>query len=168
MITFEELNLPKKLQSIRDLADEIWPKTFSAILSPEQISYMMRMMYAPEIMEKELVNGYHFVIVRINGVPAGYFSWSAYTRNNTAKLHKVYLKHEFHGQGIGSLMLKETEKQVKAAGFTRLRLNVNKYNTRARKAYFRNGFADIEAVKIDIGNGFFMDNFVMEKTLITS
>jgi ribosomal protein S18 acetylase RimI-like enzyme len=123
------------------------------------------MMYAPEVMEKELNNGYHFEIVRIDNTPAGYFSWSPYDLPGTAKLHKVYLLKKFHGMNIGSMMIRQAEMRAGAAGFSRLRLNVNKYNERAKKAYIRNHFATVESVKIDIGNGFFMDDFVMEKTI---
>ena len=164
-IVFEELTTPGSLQIIRDIASDIWPKTFAKILSPKQISYMMKMMYAPEVMEKELASGYHFEIIRVDRTPAGYFSWSPYDLPETAKLHKVYLLEKFHGMGIGSMMLKQAEMRAKKAGFSRLRLNVNKYNERAKKAYSRNDFATVEAVKIDIGNGFFMDDFVMEKSL---
>jgi ribosomal protein S18 acetylase RimI-like enzyme len=55
--------------------------------------------------------------------------------------------------------------RAKNAGFAKLRLNVNKYNAKAIKAYQRNNFVTVESVKIDIGNGFFMDDFVMEKEL---
>jgi GNAT superfamily N-acetyltransferase len=162
---FEELTTPGSLQIIRDIAQSIWPETFSSILSPEQIKYMMNMMYAPEVMEKELAGGCHFEIVKIDHTPAGYFSWSPYSGANTAKLHKLYLLSDFHGKGIGSAMLRQVEKRVANAGFTVLKLNVNKYNERAKKAYLRNGFTIEEAVKIDIGNGFFMDDFVMVKKI---
>ena len=46
-----------------------------------------------------------------------------------------------------------------------LRLNVNKHNEKAIRAYLRNGFRTVESVKNDIGNGFFMDDYVMEKRL---
>ena len=164
-LTFVELTDPASLETVRRIADDVWPKTFAPILSPEQIVYMMKMMYAPEVMEKELKSGYHFRIVKVDGRPAGYTSWSPYTLPGTAKLHKVYLLQEFQGQGIGSAMLADAAEQALKAGFTRLRLNVNKHNDRARKAYLRNGFADVEAVKIDIGGGFFMDDFVMERPL---
>ncbi|MBE6358495.1 MAG: GNAT family N-acetyltransferase [Lentisphaerae bacterium] len=164
-IGFEELTTGESLQIIRDIAADIWPKTFAEILSREQISYMMDMMYAPEVMSNELAGGYHFEIIKINNVPAGYFSWSPYEPAGTAKLHKLYLLQEYHGKNIGSCMLKQVEKRAYAAGFTTLRLNVNKYNKRAKKAYLRNGFTITESVKIDIGNGFFMDDFVMEKSI---
>ena len=165
IIEFSEVTAKENLQIIRDIAADIWPKTFAPILSPEQITYMMQMMYSPEVMENELEKGFHFLIVLINHTPGGYFSWSPYNLPETAKLYKVYLLEKFHHQGIGSAMLKEAEKRAAAAGFTRLRLNVNKYNDKARKAYLRNGFEVVDSVKIDIGNGFVMDDFVMEKTL---
>ena len=165
MITFEKLTDPASLQIIRDIAADIWPKTFAAILSQEQISYMMKMMYSPEVMEKELASGFNFEIAKINDSPAGYFSWSVCDLPHTAKLHKLYLLARYHGNGIGSAMLQQVAKQTQAAGYSRLRLNVNKYNAKAIRAYQRNGFNTVESVKIDIGNGFFMDDFVMEKSL---
>ncbi len=164
-LTFVELTDPASLETVRRIADDVWPKTFREILSPEQIVYMMKMMYAPEVMEKELSSGVHFRVAYVDGVPAGYTSWAPYTLPGTAKLHKIYLLQEFQGRGIGSAMLADASEQARKAGFTRLRLNVNKHNERARRAYFRNGFTDAEAVKIDIGHGFFMDDFVMEKPL---
>ena len=53
-ITFEELRTPEELVRVRKIADVIWPETFKDILSPEQIRYMMQMMYAPEVMRREL------------------------------------------------------------------------------------------------------------------
>lgn len=164
-ISFGELHSPDELQLIRDIAADIWPKTFAAILSPEQISYMMQMMYAPEVMSRELAGGYHFEIIKINGRPSGYFSWSPYHPDGTAKLHKLYLLSEFHHRNIGSRMLQQVEYRAKSAAFSRLILNVNKFNEAAKKAYFRNGYTIIDSVQIDIGNGFIMDDFVMAKNL---
>ena len=165
MVTFRKLTTAEELQIIRDIAADIWPETFKNILSAGQIKYMMQMMYAPEVMADELNRGYHFETVCIDGTPIGYISYSAYSIPGTAKLHKVYLLSRYHHQGIGSQMLARAESAARELGFTCLRLNVNKHNSQAIKAYLRNGFKQTEAVKIDIGGGFFMDDFVMEKSL---
>ncbi len=164
-IKFTELTSPESLQTIRDIAAVIWPETFREILSKKQIKYMMQMMYAPSVMESELRSGYHFEIISVDDITAGYISYSAYEYPNTAKLHKVYLLSQYHHQGIGSAMLQRAEQATKGLGYSKLRLNVNKNNSNAIKAYLRNGFAQVDSVKIDIGNGFFMDDFVMEKKL---
>ncbi len=152
------------LAIVRHIADQIWPETFASILSPEQIVYMMQMMYAPEVMTAELAEGRVFEILYLNGEPAAYVSYGVYPGSeSTVKLHKLYLLKQFHGQGWGSYLLKHVVGKTDKLGCRYLRLNVNKNNHAAIKAYLRNGFATVESVKIDIGNGFVMDDFVMQR-----
>ena len=164
-LKFVEAATAAELETVRRIAAVIWPETFKSILSQEQIIYMMKMMYAPEVMEEEMSKGYHFRLLHVDGAPVGYTSWSAYHIPGTAKLHKLYLLSQFHGKGIGARMIADVENEARKSGFTTLRLNVNKHNERAMRSYLRNGFAQVESVRIDIGNGFFMDDFVMEKNL---
>lgn len=164
-ITFEELRTPEALVRVRNITDVIWPETFKDILSPEQIRYMMQMMYAPEVMAKELVDGFHFDMVLADGRDAGYVVYSAYGDDGTAKLHKVYLLKEFHHQGIGQKMLEYACSRCREQGFTSVLLAVNKQNLPAQKAYLRHGFVMEKAVKCDIGHGFFMDDYLMRKAL---
>lgn len=162
--SFVTLDTPESLQTVRDIAAEVWPKTFAPILPPEQIPYMMNMMYAPEVMERELREGYRFAALLVDGMPSGYISWSPY-HGDTAKLHKVYLLTSCHGKGFGRMMLDYASDVCRAAGFKRLRLNVNKHNERAISVYRKNGFVTVESVKNDIGGGFYMDDYVMEKRI---
>ena len=162
--SFVTLDTPDSLQIVRDIADEVWPKTFAPILPPEQIPYMMNMMYAPEVMERELREGSHFAALLVDDMPSGYISWSPHL-GDTAKLHKVYLLTTCHGKGFGRMMLDYASEVCRAAGFKRLRLNVNKHNERAITVYRKNGFETVESVKNDIGGGFFMDDYVMEKRI---
>ena len=162
--SFLTLETPESLQVVRDIAAEVWPKTFAPILPPDQIPYMMNMMYAPEVMERELREGYKFAALVVDDMPSGYISWSPY-HGDTAKLHKVYLLTSCHGKGFGRMMLDYASEVCRAAGFNTLRLNVNKHNERAIAVYLKNGFRTVESVKNDIGGGFFMDDYVMEKRL---
>ena len=63
---FRMIMEPHGLDAVRKIAHTIWPVTFREILSPEQISYMMKMMYSPEVMADELASGYNFEIVKIH------------------------------------------------------------------------------------------------------
>lgn len=165
--TFRLLLSHAELQAVRDIANSVWPPTFRDILSPEQISYMMKMMYAPEVMEHEFDQGIYFEVLSLDGEDAGYISYGRYADHHPdiVKLHKCYLLEKFQGQGHGSAMLRHAALAARQLGAKYLRLNVNKHNEKAIRAYLRNGFATIESVKNDIGNGFFMDDFVMQKNL---
>ena len=44
-------------------------------------------------------------------------------------------------------------------------LTVNKYNEMGIRAYQAKGFETIESVETDIGRGFIMDDYVMEKRI---
>ncbi|NLF93287.1 MAG: GNAT family N-acetyltransferase [Oligosphaeraceae bacterium] len=153
-----------ELLLVRQVAAVVWPVTFRAILSEQQMAYMMQMMYAPEVMEREYDQGIKFYGLFDGEKPIGYLTWGHYAPE-TAKLHKCYLLPEYQGRGLGSLLLTEARKDARAAGFSRLRLNVNRNNTKAIRAYCRNGFKTIESVDNPIGNGFFMNDYVMEAEL---
>ena len=158
-----------ELHLVRQVADVVWPLTFREILSPEQIVYMMEMMYAPEVMEREYSEGIRFHGVFDGEKAVGYFIWGACKEvHGAAKLHKCYLLTEYQGKGIGTRMLKEVKQLAAQAGFSILRLNVNRHNEKAMKAYFRNGFTCVEMVDNPIGNGFYMNDFVMEVHLHAS
>ena len=80
----------EELHLVREVADVVWPVTFQEILSPEQIVYMMQMMYTPEVMEREYDNGVRFHGVFDDGKAIGYFTWGPYQSElDTAKLHKM-------------------------------------------------------------------------------
>lgn len=154
----------KELPLVREVADAVWPVTFREVLSAGQIAYMMQMMYAPEVMDQEYDDGIRFYAVFEGDKPIGYLTWGHFAPG-TAKLHKCYLLPEYQGQGIGSRMLTEARKYARDAGCSRLRLNVNRHNTKAIRTYCRNGFKTIETVDKPIGNGFFMKDYVMEAEL---
>lgn len=147
---------------LRDLASRIWPPTFSPILPPAQIPYMLRIMYAPDVIRAELDSGIRWVVVRADSTPVGYLSWGpAPDLPSVAKLHKVYLLPSCHSRGIGQLMLDHALNACRDEGYVRVVLAVNKRNDRAIRAYRRRGFALASEIVTDIGSGFVMDDFLM-------
>lgn len=163
---FYHLEKKEELQRLIRIAEEVWPETYKQILSGRQISYMMEMMYAPEVLAEELAKGYSFVLCTVDGKDAGYLSFSPCPEEaGTAKLHKVYLQHFCHGKGIGQKMLSYACSCCKAKGFTSVILTVNKKNQKAMKAYLKHGFTVEKSVCCDIGENFVMDDFVMRKML---
>ena len=148
---------------VRKLAETIWPVCYKDILSVEQIRYMMDLMYSEEVISQEVSDGIQYRFVEVDGNIAGYLAWGAWQAvPRTAKLHKLYLLPEKQGQGIGSSAVALVKQLLKKAGVRRLRLNVNLLNNNAIKCYSRNGFTMVQLENNDIGNGFFMTDYVME------
>ena len=155
------------LPVITQLAPEIWQDAYKGILSAGQIAYMLKMMYAPEKLQADFDNGVKFRLIVSENSPVGFFAFFECDDDRyTLKLDKLYLKPDFHGRGIGSKVLQYLTECASDAGYKAVCLNVNKNNARAIKAYTKNGFKKKANVKIDIGNGFFMDDFIMEKKIM--
>jgi len=162
MITFkkaEEVDFPK----IQSLAKAIWPPTFSNILSPEQIEYMLHMMYSEESLKKQLSEEQHVILlVSENNRDIGYLSYQLnYKDKPTTKIHKLYLLPETQGKGYGSKMVDHITSISLKQGQTILSLNVNRFNN-AYKFYLTLGFEYIKNEDINIGNGFLMEDSVLE------
>ena len=148
------------------LARRIWPETYAEILPPDQVDYMIKLMYALPVVERERRDGIVYELICDAKLPIGFLSYGLHGQTPpTLKLHKIYLEFAYHDRGIGSMALQHVIAAARKMGCSRLCLNVNKRNTAALRAYERNGFRKAGAVKLDIGGGYFMDDYVMELAL---
>jgi len=154
---------PEDVAVIHQLALDIWPRAFEQILTGEQTSYMMQMMYAPAVLEKEMERGVEFYILRYDGTDMGYTAIEQKAPGSW-KLHKIYLSQTLHGKGIGKFQLRSMEALVKGYGAQELWLNVNRQN-KAVDFYRSQGYEVIGTEDIDIGNGYFMNDYQMRKKL---
>lgn len=150
-----------ELKTIERLAREIWHEHYSPIVSKAQIEYMLDQGYSLAVMQKELCEGIHYDGLYLNGNMIGYCSFGRETPG-TLKLHKLYLKPLFHGQGFGRQLLEHVLNYARRHDYHSIVLQVNKQNQKAIRAYTNFGFAIKEASIKDIGGGFIMDDFVME------
>ena len=156
----------EELTKVQSIAHRTWPSTFATILSPEQIDYMLNWMYDLKMLESQLEKGHTFLLAEEDEKELGFAGFELnYAEGPKAKLHKIYLLPEAQGKGVGKALILEVANRAKNAGQKSLLLNVNKYNQKAIDFYSRIGFIEIYKEVIDIGNGYVMDDVVMELNL---
>ena len=148
---------------IRELTFKVWPQTYRGLLSDDQIDYMLDMMYSEASLRNQIKEGAQFVILYDNGLPVGFAAYQRLTPG-TYKLHKIYILPAQQGKGSGRFLVDYILNEIKQQGGTSLHLQVNR-NNKAKQFYERLGFSEIENIKLDIGNGYFMDDYIMEKTI---
>ena len=163
---------------IRSISERTWPSTYGHIISQEQIDFMLDWMYSDESLEKQMDSGCVFYIASIKKEneqweAVGFCSVSPEEEENNStekvegskahKLNKLYVLPSAQGTGAGKALLNKSIEVVKAAGSSSLFLQVNKLNT-AYSFYLKHGFVKEQEFKFDIGNGFFMDDYVMRLT----
>jgi len=148
---------------IRSVSERTWPSTYGHIISQEQIDFMLDWMYSDASLEKQMNTGCEFYIASTqneNGDldPVGFCSVSL--EEGAHKLNKLYVLPAAQGTGAGKALLNKAIDVAKAAGSTSLFLQVNKQNT-AYTFYLKKGFIKELEFKFDIGNDFYMDDYVM-------
>lgn len=152
------------VQLLGALAHQIWPKVYDYMISEEQINYMLTLIYSEDALLKQIQNGQRFAIYYDNDIPFGFTGFGMEPNEPVFKLHKLYLDPSLQGKGIGLLLLDYVIAAAKATGANTLRLNVNKHN-KTISFYKKYGFEITKEVFIDIGGGFVMDDYVMEREL---
>ena len=149
---------------IRELTFRVWPQTYASILSREQIDYMLEMMYSESSLQKQMTNdGCQFIIVYNDGNPVGFASYNE-DEPHRWKLNKIYILQTQQGRGTGKFVISYIIDEIKKQNAASLFLQVNQHNN-AKIFYERLGFAVVDFINLDIGNGFFMNDYIMEKKL---
>ncbi|MES2800095.1 MAG: GNAT family N-acetyltransferase [Bacteroidota bacterium] len=151
-----------ELHLVQEIAAKTWPSTFAEILSESQIDYMLKMMYSTEVLSRQLSNGHQFLIAFEGNTPLGFAGIELnFPIQKTVKIHKLYVLPQTQGKGIGVLLLNEMKKIAIEDQCNQLLLNVNRFN-KATNFYSKYGFEIVKEEDIDIGNGYFMNDYVME------
>jgi diamine N-acetyltransferase len=146
------------IETIRQLAQRIWREAYSALLSPDQITYMLNWMYSSETIEKELHDGVIWELVLEDETPIGFISTTI--EGTTLKLNKLYIDPLQHGKGIGQLSIEHVKQSAQTLNLKSLYLTVNKGNVKAIRAYEKAGLIRTDSKVFDIGGGYVMDDFI--------
>lgn len=153
------------LPIIRALAEQTWPTAYGDIIAQEQITYMLEKMYSKGELLEQMQQGHIFLIASELNDDVGFAGFSVINHDtHTFKLHKLYVLPKMQGKGVGKILMNEVVDQIKALGGKFLQLNVNRKN-KAKDFYEKAGFKIKETVDLDIGNGFYMNDYMMEKKL---
>ena len=157
----------RDFDAVAALARSIWLAHYTTLITTAQIEYMLRGRFAPDNLRIYLRAEDRWMdLLEIDGELAGYCSYALTSEIGEMKLEQLYLLPRLHGLGLGAMMLGHVERSVLERGSRTLILQVNKRNEKAIKLYRRAGFAIREEVVVDIGGGFVMDDYVMEKRLV--
>ncbi len=151
------------IPSLRELAEKIWRESYAAMLTPEQIDYMLAWMYAPETIARELAEGVIWEMAVLDDEAIGFHSCTHEPRERRLKLNKLYVLPAWQGNGFGHTLLGRVHELAASLGVSEVWLQVNKGNGRAIASYKRGGYEIARSAVFDIGGGFVMDDFVMTR-----
>jgi len=158
---FVKVKNKAQISRVAQLAKDIWVEYYPAIISQGQITYMIDTFQSPAAIESQITEGMQYYLMVTDGEEIGYLAYTA-EQGNVLFLSKIYITRDFRNKGKGREAFEFITQQASNSRCNKIWLTVNKNNKAAIDKYLKIGFTITESVKKEIGNGFYMDDYVME------
>lgn len=161
-VAFLRVDTQAEVETVAALAHGIWNECYHDMLPQGQIDYMTEKFQNQAAIRKQMEEeGYVYFLARVGDENAGYLG--VQPKDGRLFLSKIYFLAKFRGMGLAR------EAFAFLDGFARERscgavwLTVHKYNERAKAVYAKAGFALVDGIVMEIGNGYVMDDYVFER-----
>lgn len=164
-ISFDPVETAEDQEYLARLADEIWHEYWPDLIGAAQTDYMVEKFQSLEAIRRDMSeNAYEYWILHgEDGRTLGFTGGHVEPETNRFFISKVYLLAEERGKGYARQTVEFYNRLCLDRGLDAMYLTVNKGNEMGIRAYKGTGFETIEAVETDIGEGFIMDDYVMER-----
>lgn len=146
--------------SVSAVAEEIWHEHFDPIIGEAQVDYMLEKFLSPDALAEQINSGYQYYLFSYEYTFAGFAG--VHKENGSLFLSKLYVDKEFRGKGIASYMFQQFIELCKKNSLDKIWLTCNRHNTNTLEIYKHWGFEIVREEVNDIGNGFVMDDYILE------
>lgn len=151
-----------QMDTVATLADEIWHEHYSGLVSDGQINYMLEKFQSPRALKEAIEHeGYEYFLLYAGDDLVGYTGVLPHHPAGKLFLSKLYILKQHRKNGYSRQTVRALLHLAQKLSLKSLWLTVNKENS-SIAAYRSLGFKKIDSIKKDIGNGYFMDDDVME------
>lgn len=173
-VTFRQVERDEEVEALAHMAYVIWNEYWPALIGQEQTDYMVEKFQSLDAIRRDIAdNGYEYWFImdeyekdgEMHPRIVGYTGGRVEANANRFFISKIYLLKEHRGCGFASATIRFYEDLCRKRGLSAMYLTVNKRNDLGIRAYLGKGFKTIDAVKTDIGEGFIMDDYIMEKKM---
>lgn len=159
-LEFVKVENDEDIRRTADLAEEIWHEHFTDIIGEAQVNYMVDKFQSYPALKEQLENGYEYYRIICDGEMAGYIG--VHPEDGKLFLSKLYLHKDFRGQHLSTKAFHFLKDLCRERGLSVIWLTCNKNNDHTLDVYDHLGFRTVRSEKNDIGNGFYMDDYIME------
>lgn len=154
-----------EILTIARLANKIWNEHFVDIIGQKQVDYMLEKFQSEKAVEAQIKTGCEYYIIGSNDQEAGYLALIPDETKGRMMISKIYIDSSNRRTGLGSAVLDFVKQECINRNMTSIWLTVNRRNTDTILWYKQKGFIICKEEKKAIGNGYYMDDFIMELTL---
>ena len=162
-MTIIEVSTEGHVDIIESLAREIWTEHYVPIIGRQQVDYMLARYQTKQAIKEQIASGALYFLIEEGHAFIGYIA--VQPRGDELFLSKIYVRLSHRARGYGKTAVQFVETIARERGLRKIVLTVNKNNTGAIRSYEKIGFRNVGSLVQDIGSGFVMDDYAMEKTV---
>ena len=159
------VSTPDDIAVVERLAREIWSQHFTPIIGASQVEYMLGQFQSAEAISSQINSGWEYYLAMVDNGSVGYAGLVPDISNKRLMLSKIYVRKSARRKGVGKSILDFVERKCSLDGLDTLWLTVNRFNYGPISWYEKCGFVTVDEVKKDIGGGYYMDDYIMEKNI---
>jgi N-acetylglutamate synthase-like GNAT family acetyltransferase len=150
------------IETIQSIAKTTWAVTYD-FLPVGQMEFMLDWMYSTTSLQQQMQNGHHFFVALVDEIIVGFASVSKQDES-ISKLNKLYILPTTQKTGAGKALLQRVIAFAQENDVKEIQLQVNR-NNNAKDFYIKHGFTILYEADFEIGNGYFMNDYVMSLRL---
>ncbi len=154
-----------RIKKVEALAKKIWPRHYTPIIGAKQVRYMLEKFQSRKALGRQIKKeGFlYYLIQKGKTKPIGYIGVIPRPESGELFLSKFYLLPKERGKGHGKKTLRFIEALARKNTLPKIKLVVNKKNADSITAYLKMGFRNTGEVITQVGEGFVMDDYTLEK-----
>ncbi|OUP49285.1 GNAT family N-acetyltransferase [Lachnoclostridium sp. An181] len=149
-----------EILGVAALAEEIWHEHFPPIIGEEQVDYMVEKFQSFDALKRQIADGYEYFLISSDYMMVGYTGVTE--KDGSLFLSKLYLLKDSRGQHLSTEVFGHLIDLAKERKLDKIWLTCNKYNSHSLDVYKHLGFEIVRDEVTDIGNGFVMDDYILE------
>ncbi len=163
-IEFVQVANPDHVTKVVDLADEIWRECYKDLLSHDQIEYMIDGYQSGNTITKRMINeGYDYYLLNNGSNVIGFISYLK--EDDCLNINNIYILKDYRDKGYGDLLIKKIVKMSTGTSIKRIVVCINKLNEEVLQVYANHKFIKKGNETQDIGDGYVIDNCILEREL---
>lgn len=165
-LNFIRVNDPEHIAELAIFAEEVYREYFSTIHEPEKVDYLVNHLLSLETLTSAIADeGYEYYFVDDESGAEHLGFLAVRPDEDFLYLSKLYLRKDARGKGLGRAELEFVKQRARDLGLSRIRLACARDNVASVDRYEHMGFKRIATVNTNVGNGFEMNDYLMELSL---
>lgn len=162
-VVFKRVETPAEIETVARIAEPIWHETYDGITGPAATRYMVEQFQSVPAIRRQLAQeGYVYYLMLLDDEAAGFIGLVPH-KEGKMFLSKLYVSEKYRGHGLPRAAFDFIADLCALEGLDKIYLTVNKGNRHAIDVYKHFGFYVIDAVVTDIGCGYVMDDYILQK-----